>query len=49
MGNYPVSNTENTKAFYKKELVLLGYMYFSIETNQRLIVGYQGNSAMLEE
>lgn len=38
------------KALNEKEtIILLGYMYFSRETKQRLIVGYQGNSAMLEE
>ena len=44
MGNYPVSNKENTKAFYKKELVPLGYMYFRRKTKQRLIGNYLGNS-----
>ena len=44
MGNYPVSNKENTKALYKKELVPLGYMYFRRKTKQRLIGNYLGNS-----
>lgn len=34
MGNYPVSNTENTKAFYKKELVPLGYMFLEEKRNR---------------
>ena len=44
MGDYPVSNKENTKAFYKKDLVLLGYMYFKRKMKQRLIGNYLGNS-----
>lgn len=44
MDNYPVSNKENTKAFYKKELVPLGYMYFRRKMKQRLIGNYLGNS-----
>lgn len=34
MGNYPVSNKENTKAFYEKELVLLGYMLLEEKRNR---------------